>query len=67
MNKYILLDMQHMDWKLLREQKLWLIDQDSEQAEGLLNLIDFIQDSAVESGLFTLEEVFSRSFNQEEA
>jgi len=44
-----------IDWWLLRKQKQWLIRADQPEAEGLLNLIDAIQDAAVEDEL--VEEV----------
>jgi hypothetical protein len=40
-----------MDWTMLREQKQWLADQASahpDQAEGLLSLLDALQDHAVD-------------------
>lgn len=44
-----------IDWKLLRKQKITLIEQissckpsSSENLEGILNLLDYIQDSAAE-------------------
>lgn len=50
-----------IDWPLLREQKRWLIAHqdaaDEAPVEGLLGLIDHIQDSAVADGLAE-EEVF---------
>jgi len=51
----------HMDWALLREQKKWLFDQNNYYADGLISLLDDIQDSAVDSGEFTEEEVFGQS------
>jgi hypothetical protein len=54
-----------IDWKLLREQKLWLysaadvaVEGDREVAWGLLELLDHIQVDAVDSGEATEEEVF---------
>lgn len=37
-----------IDWDLLREQKRWLVEQQGEEAEGLLSLIDSLQDFAVD-------------------
>lgn len=37
----------NIDWKLLREQKMWLLEQDGEAAAGLLHLVDALQDHAV--------------------
>jgi len=59
----------NIDLTLLRKQKRALIGiyegatvnyEQEEAAEGLLNLIDFIQDSILEQGLATEEEVFPR-------
>jgi hypothetical protein len=36
-----------MDWALLRKQKAWLASQQTEEAEGLLALLDSLQDFAV--------------------
>ncbi len=41
---------QRIDWKMLRRQKLWLLDQSSKPshiATGLICLIDAIQDAAL--------------------
>lgn len=54
------------DWKLLREQKNELLnlventdlDAHHEAIAGITNLIDFIQDQAVESGIWHKDEVF---------
>ena len=48
------------DWDLLRKQKLMLLEITDEQDElsGLVTLIDYIQDQAVESETWTQEEVF---------
>jgi hypothetical protein len=55
----------NIDWKLLREQKLFLLamadspsDYQRSNAWGLINLLDDIQDRAVDSGEATAEEVF---------
>lgn len=42
--------LRRIDWKLLREQKTWLLEQavlGSKAAEGLTNMLDVIQDGAV--------------------
>lgn len=58
-----------LDLMLLRRQKSALIGvaegatvshEQEEAAEGLLNLLDFIQDAVVEEGLATEDEVFPR-------
>lgn len=48
----------HIDWGLLREQKLWLLTQESPHADGLIHLIDAVQDQAVATGSATEIEVF---------
>ncbi len=42
-----------MDWPLLQQQKQWLVSQSqySELAQGLVHLLDQIQDLAVQQGL----------------
>lgn len=40
-----------INWKLLREQKLWLMRQPGGDAEGLLGLIDALQGKAEELGI----------------
>ena len=37
-----------IDWCLLRHQKEWLVGQRTEEAEGLLNLLDSLMDQAAE-------------------
>jgi len=63
---HVLLDF-NIDLTLLRKQKRALIGvyegttvtyEQEETAEGILNLIDFIQDSIVKQGLATEEKVF---------
>lgn len=59
--------MEKIDWAMLREQKAWLFRQDNEFADGILNLLDAIQDEAVASGIATEEEVFGElvdSYNE---
>ncbi|MBN9617179.1 MAG: hypothetical protein BGO25_03065 [Acidobacteriales bacterium 59-55] len=62
-----------LDLTLLRKQKRALIGiyegatvsyEQEDAAEGLLNLIDFIQDSILEQGLATEEQVFPRLSKQ---
>jgi len=48
-----------LDWELLRQQKEWLLQHDCTEAEGLLALIDDIQDQAVEQQPELAEEVFA--------
>lgn len=47
----------HMDWALLRKQKLWLLRKKSKHAQGLICMIDHIQDMAVNNGGCTELEV----------
>jgi hypothetical protein len=54
-----------IDWKLLRDQKLFLYaladspnDHQRSNAWGLINLLDALQDDAVDSGEASEEEVF---------
>ena len=58
-----------IDLALLRKQKRALISttegatityEQEEAAEGMLNLLDFIQDSILEQGLATEDEIFFR-------
>jgi hypothetical protein len=52
---------QQIDWRLLRQQKEWLMNHSkSVEATGLLHLIDAIQDEAVDQFGFTEREVFGR-------
>jgi hypothetical protein len=48
----------NMNWKLLREQKTFLWNTESEEALGIVHLIDAIQDAAVVDGIATQLEVF---------
>jgi hypothetical protein len=45
-----LVELGGVDWRLLSEQKLWLLAQPGDSAEGLIQFIDYIQDSASEQG-----------------
>jgi hypothetical protein len=51
---------QQIDWRLLRQQKEWLMNHNSPEANGLLHLLDAIQDEAVDQFGFTEREVFGR-------
>lgn len=48
---------ENIDWEMLRQQKEFLLNHGCDDAMGLANLLDIIQDSAVAQG-YTLEEVF---------
>ena len=58
-----------IDWKLLRKQKMWLntmvnyVDSaaNAEHAEGLLHLLDTLQDLAAEYYDYRKEEIFGES------
>jgi hypothetical protein len=55
-----------IDWKQLKQQKLTLIalqipgitEEQSEDLDGILNLIDHIQDSAFETGKFEHDQIY---------
>lgn len=51
-----------IDWDLLRQQKMWLLQHDSEMAYGLLNLLDNLQDEAVVCGV-DKDLVFDKVFD----
>jgi hypothetical protein len=63
-----------IDWQMLRGQKANLVEiqafqisQDQFNAvEGMLSLLDAIQDAAVDDGIFTSMEVFGKNFTEEE-
>jgi len=56
------IDGKSIDWKLLRDQKEWLIERtpadEYDNIVGLLYFIDYIQDEAVVQGIASTEEVF---------
>jgi hypothetical protein len=56
--------MQRMDWPLLRAQKFWLLKQRSLVADGLLHLVDAIQDAAVDVYGLPEAEVFGRHYGK---
>ena len=42
----------NIDWNLLRQQKEWLLNQqDCPEANGILGLLDFLQDEAERQGV----------------
>ena len=57
-----------VDWQVLREQKAQLVSGDpgsaeyKEAIEGLIGLIDALQDAAVDSGVVDPGEVFGIDF-----
>ena len=64
-NKSVLINTDEVDWNLLREQKYFLIDTNSnlksEQIEGLIQFLDDIQDKA--STILGDEAVFGKEFS----
>jgi len=56
-----------IDWELLRRQKEWLMnytDDSHEEIDGLIQLLDSLQDLAIESGEFSEETVFGTRLDQ---
>lgn len=53
-----------IDWSLLRAQKLWLLEQNCEHADGLVHIIDAIQDQAVSNGIASELEVFGFNYGE---
>src|SRR6266496_2046162 len=56
-----------IDWAELRVQKLWLAYQDTDEAQGLLSLLDGLQDMAVDRYGLDEFEVFGASASSEDA
>ncbi len=54
----VTLSMNLEGWQLLRKQKAWLVAQHTDEGEGLLSLIDSIQDQAVDTGQVDQYDVF---------
>jgi hypothetical protein len=52
------MDFDFVDWELFREQKLWLIAQQGDQARGIINMMDSIQDAAFATGRYTEEQIY---------
>jgi hypothetical protein len=69
---FIRIDSDKMDWGLLRQQKLILLhlreqvfsNEDKDTLSGMIHLLDYIQDIAVEQGL-SEEEVFGEEIKQD--
>ena len=55
-----------IDWALLRQQKAWLLGLVAEapmpEPQGLVNLIDYIQDTALANGVASEIEIFGKEF-----
>jgi hypothetical protein len=49
---------ERIDWELLAAQKSWLLSIGVELGEGVVSLIDALQDAAVADGIATEEVVF---------
>ena len=55
------------DWALIRQQKEWLLGFDCPEANGLINMLDAIQDAAVEFGEASIVEVFGLVEGEDDA
>ena len=47
-----------LDWDMLWQQKQWLIKQKTDEAKGLMHLLDDLQDVAVETYGYEENKVF---------
>jgi hypothetical protein len=54
-----------IDWKLLQQQKAWLLYKDEEYADGIINIIDSIQDYAVDELGIDEDLVFGAESNND--
>lgn len=52
------MDFDFVDWELFREQKLWLMLQNNEHANGIIHMMDAIQDAAFATGRFAENEIY---------
>jgi len=52
------MDFDFVDWELFREQKLWAIAQQGDEAAGIINMMDSIQDAAFATGRYTEEQIY---------
>lgn len=59
------MNLETIDWALLRTQKEWLLRQSAPEADGLINLIDCIQDAATMDGVIGEELVFGPDVDEE--
>jgi len=41
----------NIDWPLLLKQKQWLLRQEGGEADGLIHLLDALEDEALDSGI----------------
>jgi hypothetical protein len=58
-----------INWKLLREQKLYMLNEanlkeNPSAYDGVIGLLDAIQDAAVASGMYTEVNVFGKTINK---
>lgn len=67
MNSLLLVNF-NPDWDQLRRQKTLLLEipDESDELSGLVSLLDYIQDQAVESEIWTEEEVFGTVKTQDD-
>jgi hypothetical protein len=49
-----------IDWELFREQKTWLVVQNDKNSEGILNMMDTIQDAAFATGKYSEEQIYGK-------
>jgi hypothetical protein len=49
-----------VDWELFREQKTWLVVQNDKNSEGILNMMDTIQDAAFATGKYSEEQIYGK-------
>jgi hypothetical protein len=54
-----------INWVMLREQKQWLMSQEHVHAEGILKMIDHLQDHAVDNLLISEEKVFGTNYEND--
>jgi hypothetical protein len=54
-----------INWQKLREQKLWLLGQSAAEADGLVGLLDALQDAVVKDGIAPEAEVFETTDDNE--
>ena len=54
-----------IDFELLKAQKRWLLEQQGDEAEGLIGIVDEIQDQSVQSGVVDEDDVFDTEYEEE--
>lgn len=55
----------NIDWVQLRKQKSWLLQQNSEEAQGLVHMLDAVQDYAVDEMFVDHSMVFGTLISRE--